>query len=133
MIKPTLFESLGGLSGILRLAYAWHERVLADEVVSHAFSHGFHPRHTERLAAYWSEAWGGPALYSGTYGTECAQRIQKSLLSRSARECLTPSVQKPSETLLCRDVSGASQLAPCLEPEYAERYQRFVLFHALGV
>ncbi len=53
-----------------RLAHAWHERVLADEIVSHAFSHGFHPQHTERLAAYWSEAWGGPALYSGEYGTE---------------------------------------------------------------
>jgi hypothetical protein len=25
---------------------------MADEIVSHAFSHGYHPRHTERLAAY---------------------------------------------------------------------------------
>ena len=33
---------------------------MADEVVSHAFSHGFHPQHTERLAAYWAEALGGP-------------------------------------------------------------------------
>jgi hemoglobin len=43
---------------------------MADEVVSHAFSHGFHPQHTERLAAYWAEALGGPAHYSGTYGDE---------------------------------------------------------------
>ena len=70
MARPTLFEALGGLEGVHRLALAWHERVLADEVVSHAFSHGFHPQHTERLAAYWSEAWGGPALYTGTFGTE---------------------------------------------------------------
>ena len=68
--KPTLFEAIGGVNGVLRLAHAWHERVLADEVVSHAFSHGFHPQHTERLAAYWSEAWGGPSLYTGTHGTE---------------------------------------------------------------
>ena len=70
MAKPTLFEALGELDGVRRLAHAWHERVLADEVVSHAFSHGFHPQHTERLAAYWSEAWGGPPMYTSAYGTE---------------------------------------------------------------
>ncbi|MCE4553641.1 hypothetical protein [Pelomonas cellulosilytica] len=72
MTKPTLFEAMGGHDGVLRLAHAWHERVLADDVVSHAFSHGFHPRHTERLAAYWSEAWGGPPMYTGVFGTESA-------------------------------------------------------------
>jgi len=66
----TLFEALGGGPVVLRLAHAWHERVMADEIVSHAFSHGFHPQHTERLAAYWAEAWGGPAEYSAQYGTE---------------------------------------------------------------
>lgn len=37
---------------------------------SHAFSHGYHPRHTERLAAYWAEALGGPTTYSDEYGDE---------------------------------------------------------------
>lgn len=66
----TLYEAAGGDEGMLRLAAAWHERVLADEVVSHAFSHGFRPDHTERLAAYWAEALGGPSTYSEKYGTE---------------------------------------------------------------
>lgn len=70
MPKPTLFEALGGQEGVLRLAHAWHDRVLADEIVAHAFSRGFHPQHTERLAAYWGEAWGGPSLYSREMGTE---------------------------------------------------------------
>jgi len=52
----TIYEAAGGFDGLLRLAHAWHARVLEDEVVSHAFSHGFHPQHTERLAAYWAEA-----------------------------------------------------------------------------
>jgi hemoglobin len=43
---------------------------MADEVVGHAFSHGFNPEHTERLAAYWTEAVGGPAAYSDAYGDE---------------------------------------------------------------
>ena len=67
---PTVYEAAGGDEGLLRLAEAWHARVLADEVVSHAFSHGFRRDHSRRLAAYWSEALGGPASYSSTYGDE---------------------------------------------------------------
>jgi hemoglobin len=66
----TLYEAVGGLDGLLKLAHAWHARVLEDEVVSHAFSHGYHPQHTERLAAYWAEALGGPTTYSDQYGDE---------------------------------------------------------------
>lgn len=54
----------------MRLAQAWHRRVMADDVVGHAFSRGFHPEHTERLAAYWSEALGGPDHYSQRFGDE---------------------------------------------------------------
>ena len=68
--QHTLFEAAGGAAGVLRLAHAWHARVLANDIVSHAFSHGFHPKHTERLAAYWSEAWGGPPVFSGKLGSE---------------------------------------------------------------
>jgi len=66
----TVYEAAGGIEGLRRLASAWHKRVMADEVVSHAFSHGFHPDHTERLAAYWAEALGGPVMYSAKYGDE---------------------------------------------------------------
>jgi hemoglobin len=66
----SLFDAAGGIDGLRRLAGAWHARVMADEVVSHAFSHGFHPHHTERLAAYWAEAIGGPAAYSDAFGDE---------------------------------------------------------------
>ncbi|GID97550.1 oxidoreductase [Amorphoplanes digitatis] len=65
-----MYEAAGGAEGLLHLAGAWHRRVMDDEVVGHAFSHGFHPRHTERLAAYWGEALGGPATYSERYGDE---------------------------------------------------------------
>ena len=66
----TVYEAVGRYDGLLSLARAWHTRVMADEVVSHAFSHGFHPDHSERLAAYWAEALGGPATYSSAYGDE---------------------------------------------------------------
>jgi hemoglobin len=66
----TVYEAVGGADGLLGLAHAWHSRVMADEVVSHAFSHGFHPEHTERLAAYWAQALGGPSTYSAACGDE---------------------------------------------------------------
>jgi len=66
----TLYDAMGGSAAVLAVAHAWHERVLADPVVSHAFSHGFRDDHTERLAAYWAEVLGGPATYSQTMGGE---------------------------------------------------------------
>jgi hemoglobin len=69
-IMQTVYEAAGGREGLLGLASAWHARVLEDEVVAHAFSHGYHPQHTERLAAYWAEALGGPTTYSDQYGDE---------------------------------------------------------------
>jgi len=66
----TVYEAAGGADGLLRLARAWHARVMADEVVSHAFSHGYRPDHSERLAAYWAEALGGPPVYSSAYGDQ---------------------------------------------------------------
>lgn len=66
----TVFDAAGGEAGLVALAEAWHQRVMADEVVSHAFSHGFDPDHTRRFAAYWAEALGGPPSYSSAHGDE---------------------------------------------------------------
>lgn len=66
----TIYEAAGGAAAFLALAKAWHARCLADPIVSHAFSHGYHPRHSERLAAYWSEALGGPADYTHGLGDQ---------------------------------------------------------------
>ena len=69
-MTQTIYDVAGGTRAFLNLAHAWHARCLADPVVSHAFSHGYHPAHTERLAAYWIEALGGPAEYSRGLGSE---------------------------------------------------------------
>ena len=68
--QGSVYSAIGGYDGLFKLAHAWHVRVLEDAVVSHAFSHGFHPQHTAHLAAYWAEALGGPAFYSASYGSE---------------------------------------------------------------
>lgn len=69
-MDSSVYDAAGGYEGLLRLSRAWHERALADEVVAHAFSRGFRADHSERLAAYWAEALGGPPMYTGGYGDE---------------------------------------------------------------
>src|SRR5437588_9742763 len=44
------------------------ERCLADPELNHPFSHHVSPRHTENLAAYWAEVFGGPPRYSSNLG-----------------------------------------------------------------
>jgi truncated hemoglobin YjbI len=77
-MAETIYEAAGGRQAFMNLARAWHARCLADPVVSHAFSHGYHPQHTERLVAYWAEALGGPTDYTESMGMnpasfECTQ------------------------------------------------------------
>ena len=57
---------------MLALARAFHERCLAEPVLSHPFSHPGNPEHVERLADYWGEVLGGPPRYSAAFGGHSA-------------------------------------------------------------
>jgi len=76
-VTASLFEFAGGAPAFLALARAHHARCLADPELNHPFSHpGQHPRHVERLAAYWAEVMGGPPAYSAECGDQSAlQRL----------------------------------------------------------
>jgi hemoglobin len=65
----TIYEAAGGMEVFVRLAEATHQRCLADPLLHHPFSHADNqPDHTDRLAAYWAEALGGPRTYTTTMG-----------------------------------------------------------------
>jgi hemoglobin len=68
--RASVYEAAGGAEGLLALSHAWHQRCLADPVAAHPFEHPGHPQHSERLAAYWGEALGGPAAYTSSMGDE---------------------------------------------------------------
>jgi hemoglobin len=73
---PSLYEAAGGFDRILALVRRWHQRCLDDPAAAHPFEHELHPQHDERLAAYLTEAFGGPPLYSAGFGDESSvQRI----------------------------------------------------------
>lgn len=70
-MRPSLYEFAGGAPALLALARAHHARCLADPLLNHPFSHpGQHPQHVERLAAYWTEALGGPPDYTTGCGDQ---------------------------------------------------------------
>jgi hemoglobin len=72
-MRPTLFQFAGGEPAFLALAAAHHARCLEDPELNHPFSHDDqHPRHVERLAAYWAEVMGGPPSYSQACGDQTA-------------------------------------------------------------
>jgi hemoglobin len=66
----SLYDQIGGFDRILALCRRWHALCLQDPAAAHPFQHQLHPHHDERLAAYLSEAFGGPALYTAGYGNE---------------------------------------------------------------
>jgi hemoglobin len=69
-MRPSLYDVAGGAEALLRLSRPHNARCLADPELNHPFSHGGHPQHHERLAAYWGEVLGGPATYTQSMGTE---------------------------------------------------------------
>ena len=82
-VRPSLFQFAGGEPAFRALAAAHHARCLADPELNHPFSHpGQHPRHVERLAAYWAEVLGGPP----TYSQSCADQSHVLTLRRVMRQ-----------------------------------------------
>lgn len=70
----SVYHDAGGFDVLLGLCRRWHELCLSDPVANHPFSRQLHPHHDERLAAYLSEALGGPMLYTAGYGDESSMR-----------------------------------------------------------
>jgi hemoglobin len=73
LVRPSLYEFAGGEPAFLALATAHHARCLQDPELNHPFSRpDQHPRHVERLAAYWAEVMGGPPRYSESCSSHSA-------------------------------------------------------------
>jgi hemoglobin len=73
MARPSIYEYAGGAPAFLALATDFHARCLADPVLEHPFSHtGGNPEHVQRLADYWGEVFGGPPMYSRSFGGHSA-------------------------------------------------------------
>jgi truncated hemoglobin YjbI len=67
--EPTLYEWAGGLDALTRMTKIFYERhVPGDPLLAPLFAH-MSPDHPERVAAWLSQVFDGPALYSDRYGS----------------------------------------------------------------
>lgn len=102
--EPTLFEWAGGFPAILRMTRIFYDKyVPQDPLIGPLFAKML-PDHPERVAAWLSEVFGGPHLYSeqyGGYSRMISQHVGKhiteeqrarwvQLLCRSADEAMLP-------------------------------------------
>jgi truncated hemoglobin YjbI len=80
--EPTLFEWAGGLPALTRMTKIFYGRyVPEDPLLAPLFAH-MSPDHPERVAAWLSEVFGGPAFYSDQYGSYermMGQHVNKAL------------------------------------------------------
>jgi truncated hemoglobin YjbI/CDGSH-type Zn-finger protein len=81
-VVPTLFAWAGGYPALLRMTRLFYERhVAADDLLAPLFAR-MEPDHPERVAAWLSEVFGGPTLYTQRYGgypRMLAQHLNKHL------------------------------------------------------
>jgi hemoglobin len=66
-MTSSLYADVGGLDGLRRLSTAFYQRVLADELLAPVFVN-FTPTHTEHVAVWLAEIFGGPAEYTAHLG-----------------------------------------------------------------
>src|SRR5439155_13557903 len=64
----TLFEWAGGRDAFDRMIDAFYDRVERDELLSSFFPGGVHADHRHNVASWWSEVFGGPAVYTERVG-----------------------------------------------------------------
>jgi hemoglobin len=65
---PTLYEWAGGAEAFDRMINAFYDRVEQDDQLSVFFPDGVHEEHRHNVAAWWSEVFGGPSMYTEQLG-----------------------------------------------------------------
>jgi hemoglobin len=67
VVSDALITDVGGFAGLQALSVAFYRRVLADELLAPVFEH-FTEQHTEHVAVWLAEVFGGPADYTAHEG-----------------------------------------------------------------
>jgi truncated hemoglobin YjbI/CDGSH-type Zn-finger protein len=115
---PTLFTWAGGYPALLRTTRLFYERhVAADDLLAPLFSR-MEPDHPERVAAWLSEVFGGPELYSqryGGYARMISQHIGKHLTETQRARWITLLVRSADEADLPSDPEFRAAFAAYLE------------------
>lgn len=115
--EPTLFEWAGGLPALLRMTRIFYQKyVPADPLLAPLFAQ-MSPDHPERVAAWLGEVFGGPELYSETYGG------YSRMISQHVGKCLTEAQRARWVALLRQSVTKAGLPA---DPEFQAAFTGYL-------
>ena len=67
-VVPKLVDWAGGPAAFAKLTRLFYQRVPADPILAPVFA-GMDPHHAEHVAAFITEVFGGPTVYSATLGS----------------------------------------------------------------
>jgi truncated hemoglobin YjbI len=98
---PTLLEWAGGYPALLRTTRIFYGRYVPEDPLLAPLFASMSPDHPERVAAWLSEVFGGPALYSERYGGYAR------MSGRHLNRALTEEQRSRWVQLLCRSADDA--------------------------
>jgi truncated hemoglobin YjbI/CDGSH-type Zn-finger protein len=114
---PTLFEWAGGLPALTRMTRIFYEKhVPEDPLLAPLFAH-MSPDHPLRVARWLGEVFGGPKLYSDTYGG------YDRMISQHLGKALTEEKRARWVELICRSAQEA-QLPS--DPEFQAAFRAYI-------
>jgi len=94
--EPSLFEWAGGFTALRRMTHIFYEKHVPEEPLLAPLFAAMSPDHPERVAAWLGETFGGPALYTDTYGG------YDRMVSQHLGKALTEAQRARWVSLMCR-------------------------------
>jgi CDGSH-type Zn-finger protein/truncated hemoglobin YjbI len=115
--EPTLFEWCGGLPALTQMTRIFYERhVPADPLLAPLFAN-MAADHPQRVARWLGEVFGGPKLYSETYGG------YQRMISQHSGKALTEEQRARWVELICR---SAEEAGLPRDPEFQAAFRAYI-------
>jgi CDGSH-type Zn-finger protein/truncated hemoglobin YjbI len=114
---PTLFEWCGGLPALTRMTRIFYEKHVPEDPMLAPLFANMSPDHPVRVARWLGEVFGGPKLYSETYGG------YDRMISQHLGKALTEGMRARWVTLLCQSAAEARLPA---DPEFQAAFRSYL-------
>jgi CDGSH-type Zn-finger protein len=116
--EPSLFEWAGGFTALRRMTHIFYETHVPEDPLLAPLFANMSPDHPERVAAWLSETFGGPALYTETYGgydRMVSQHLGKALREEQRARWASLMIQSADEAGLPTDPEFRAAFVSYLE------------------
>jgi CDGSH-type Zn-finger protein/truncated hemoglobin YjbI len=114
---PTLFAWCGGLPALTRMTRIFYEKHVPEDPLLAPLFASMAPDHPQRVARWLGEVFGGPKLYSETYGG------YKRMISQHLGKALTEEMRARWVELICRSAKDAGLPS---DPEFQAAFRSYI-------